>query len=307
MTRIATLAQHNLLLANVLNTQARISQGQLQIGTGQKAQVYSGLAIDVNRLLNAKELSDKATQYADNIGVVQQRLTLMDKAVGQIGSVIRDFKNDIQGSRNDLTTQGSRLQSDAITKMQFLADLLNSKDGTRALFGGTNLAGPATTFNAGTNTVDNLTNVTGTDAQGRVAALAIKSDDTTSVRYDATAREAPFENALRGLEAIANGAPLTQAIIDTALTFFENALNGTALGPSFQDIQVRLGSANQFLEADRQKHVQFLNYAGDVISSIQNINPAEIIAKVNKDQVQLEASYQSLARLSELSLLNFLR
>ena len=44
-----------------------------------------------------------------------------------------------------------------------------------------------------------------------------------------------------------------------------------------------------------------------MIADIEQIEPAEVIARLQSDQVALEASFTALARIQSLSLVNFLR
>ncbi len=48
-------------------------------------------------------------------------------------------------------------------------------------------------------------------------------------------------------------------------------------------------------------------FTEQTIGEIENVDIAEAIARMNVDTITLEASFMVLSRLSELTLLNFLR
>jgi len=61
------------------------------------------------------------------------------------------------------------------------------------------------------------------------------------------------------------------------------------------------------LDSLRDKHNNFLQFSQDSIAKIENIDPAEVITALNFEQIQLEASFTTIARIKTLSLTNFLR
>ncbi|MEL0112931.1 MAG: hypothetical protein VW835_14475, partial [Rickettsiales bacterium] len=61
------------------------------------------------------------------------------------------------------------------------------------------------------------------------------------------------------------------------------------------------------LDSLKNKHTNFLQFAQDSISEIENVNTPEAVSLLNFEQVQLEASFTTIARIQTLSLSNFLR
>jgi len=63
MTRIATLAQHNLTQSQILQAQKRVQDLQTQLSSGQKARRYSGIALDSAKLVNLESARSRTDQY----------------------------------------------------------------------------------------------------------------------------------------------------------------------------------------------------------------------------------------------------
>jgi len=73
------------------------------------------------------------------------------------------------------------------------------------------------------------------------------------------------------------------------------------------DIRSRIGSDRLTLEQTKGRHQDFIVFTNEAINQIETVDVAAAVARMSIDQVQLEASYMLTARLSQLSLANFLR
>ena len=90
-------------------------------------------------------------------------------------------------------------------------------------------------------------------------------------------------------------AELTDAIDD----------NGT--DNTLADLRADIGLNRVVLDSIKGKHNDFLKFAQDSIAQIENVDTAEALASLNFEQIQLEASFTTIARIQTLSLSNFLR
>ena len=93
------------------------------------------------------------------------------------------------------------------------------------------------------------------------------------------------------------------AEIDELTELIEN--NGT--DKTLTDLRSDIGLDRVALDSIKGKHTDFLKFAQDSIDQIENVNIAEAVASLNFEQMQLEASFTTIARIQTLSLSNFLR
>ncbi|MDA1024067.1 MAG: hypothetical protein O2817_12115 [Proteobacteria bacterium] len=64
---------------------------------------------------------------------------------------------------------------------------------------------------------------------------------------------------------------------------------------------------DQLLLSDtNKKHDQFIGFLESSIAGVENADPLDTITRLLDDQRALEASFQTLARIRQLSLINFL-
>lgn len=142
MTRVGTLAQNNLTLFHTLNTLSRVQDLQIQVASDKKSQDYAGISKDALRLVSLEVTRLEITQFTSNITTGEQRLQLLDLSVTSIEEVSRDFRGVLDTALNGPDALGSNLVQLAADRLAMVADLLNSRDGARFLFGGARVDRP---------------------------------------------------------------------------------------------------------------------------------------------------------------------
>ena len=147
MTRIATFAQHNLLLFHTMNTVSRVQDLQVQLATDKKAQAYAGIERDSHRLVSLENRRAQIDQFLSNISTGTQRIDLMDLGVASIEDLTREFRDMLATAINGPEAFGGDLGKFAADMRLLVAELLNSRDGERYLFGGARVDRPPVDLN----------------------------------------------------------------------------------------------------------------------------------------------------------------
>lgn len=137
MTGISNLGQALDQIARLKNQQVTLDTFSTQIATGKKTQQFSGLGTDVLRSQRARADINKLTQYSTNITNSNRRLTLMTGSLEGVSSQA----NKIVGALNTLKQGGDLPEFETTQKLvsdvyDYIIDLLNTKDGERYLFAG---------------------------------------------------------------------------------------------------------------------------------------------------------------------------
>ncbi len=136
MTRISSLAIHQLNLARTLATQTRLFNAQIQISSGQVSQDYTGLALDSRRLVSLKNAQLEANNYIGNIDVTDRRMQTMETtATGamDIASRLRVLLVDALNLDN-ASVMALNLQAESL--LREVVGQLNVKQDDRFLFAG---------------------------------------------------------------------------------------------------------------------------------------------------------------------------
>jgi flagellin-like hook-associated protein FlgL len=147
-------------------------------------------------------------------------------------------------------------------------------------------------------------------------------DDRHALSLDVTAIDPAFEKAMRGMAIIAQGTAGTPGGLDAnpqrigeALTLLNGALDvsaasgsayGSEDGAVLDDVSMRLGYASVLLAETGETHRHLKGLMEGRIAELETVEPTEAIARLLDETRALEASYQALARVRELSLTKFL-
>lgn len=156
------------------------------------------------------------------------------------------------------------------------------------------------------------------DEIARTHRTSKERDFTTSL----TAIDPAFEKAMRAMFIIAQGVYGTDGgldknttRVDDALYLVRSSLNpniggtppyGTESTSNMETVQTDI-AYNRILIGQTNDHNQLLiDFFDKNVADVENIDQLAVITKLLDDQQSLEASYQSMARIRKLSLVNFL-
>ena len=303
MTRIANFAQHQRNLAHILDAQKRLSDGQLQVSSGKKAQRYSGVSRDARRIVNVEAGHVRTTQFISTNKLIDQRLQTMETNVAQVFELVTQYKTLIINALNadNSSDLAMPIQTQAI--MDEVAALLNIEQDGRFLFSGTRT--DTTPVNqAGLPAAYVIPTVNGAASgyyAGDATKLSVQADENFTVSYGVTANEVGFEQAIRAMHMVVIGPPNDRATLDEALRVINQAVDGVS------DIRTQIGASRAALENVNSRLNDFLLFTEQTISDLENTDITEVITTMNSDQVTVEASFAVISRLADLTLTRFLR
>lgn len=137
---------------------------------------------------------------------------------------------------------------------------------------------------------------------GDKTELTARVDDTTTISYGITADRQAFQDVVAALKFAIDGANQN----DTSK--LEKALGRTqAAIQSLAGFRTEIGSDLDTLVRATQSNNDLLLFVEGVISDIENVDIAAVVAQMAGDQLILQASFMTLARISSLSLVDFMR
>jgi flagellar hook-associated protein 3 FlgL len=158
---------------------------------------------------------------------------------------------------------------------------------------------------------------TGSNLSVRIA------DGVVPVSYGVTADQDAFKFLIAGLHMVrqANSnypadptstADIDQAYLQAGLELITKSIDGgvtanyAATIQGLRQISGQIAATNALLDSTRERHVKFIGYAETTIGDIEQVDTAEAAVKLNSDQLTLQASLSTLARLQDITLLNYL-
>ena len=306
---ISTLAQIQQAVQNLNNLQAQANTLSQQISTGLKSQSYAGYPQQAAQLVNLNAAQSQQQGYIDTINTVNTRLQTMTEASSTITTLVQQFAGQL--STNAFNPTGATIQSQAQALLAEVGNYLNTQDGEGYVFSG----GAATTapFDPSglPNPGDLATPVSGAPPAGYYAGdgtvAQAQVDNNLTVSYGVTANNPAFEQVVRVLNFLANAGPLDQnnpadvANVNQAQQLLTGAVTG------LQQLTATIGMRQSQLSDLQQAHQSSLALAQGSIGDIEKADPATVITQLNALQTQLQASYQTISVLQNLTLANFMK
>lgn len=306
MFRVANFAQHQLTLSYAMRTQGSLAERQIEIASGKRAQYYSSISTQASELVNVERAVARTGQFSRNIDQAVTRLGIMESAVGTMVQRATDVLSIMSQAMSGENINDVPLQEFAATFLAEAESLLNTQHEDRYLFSGSQTNNPAADLSDVAYTpqagLPGLFTADFDYYQGDTLQLAVRTAETFETTYGITADEPAFEEMLRALSYMDYaGANLDNAVLEQAFTMMKSAVDGLS------DIRGRIGASTKVLESAKSGHEDYLTYTTNLVSTLEDVDVAEATTRLAQDEVQLQASYLSLSRLSNLSLLQYLR
>lgn len=317
------------------NTQLKLDIQKLnqELSTGKAADLAEHLGGSYSRLTGIERDMRLLDGYRVSISEAEQFTELMQARLGQINEISSEFARGlIAGDASNSAASANALSEEGRVQFATVVSMLNSEAAGRSLFAGdTTDVTPvidSDTFLAELETVvAGATTAADVEAAldawfaapggydsfayaGSTTAIApLKMSSTASVPIDIRADDDALKDVLKGLAMAAMAeAPGTSLSSEEKGTLFRNS--GEALLSAENGLiglQARLGIAQEQIDGwsvRNQSELAGLEYAKGALIAI---DPYEAATELEAAQFQLESLYAVTVRLSQLSLVNFLR
>lgn len=170
------------------------------------------------------------------------------------------------------------------------------------------------------------------EAGGTIAATSYYRGDQVSLTHrvdanqdfslDVNASDPAFEKAIRAIFLIAQGVTGTeggldqnQARIGQAISLLDSALDpptgvtlpfGTELSSNVKQVQMDVGFNQVLINDTNERHQRLIATLDSRVADTENVDQTEAITKLLHESQALQASFQALARIREISLTNYL-
>lgn len=305
MTRISDLGFQQILLSSFQRAQDAAETRQIQLASGKVSDRYSGVGVRTEQLLDSEGVFTRATAYETAANVAASRLQVQEAGLETIGDSLARLRSRFVTAL--ATGSAELITTELATEAQRILSALNTETGGVYVFGGTDGAVPP----VDARTIDDLVAAADVDDLFVTASrVRLPVEEGTTVDGGATAQEIASD-ILASLKEIAE-APGTLGAFSGQLTSAQAAFIAgkvaefDALSAAHVELQGANGVAQRQADAAVDRNVQRRNLAEIVSSEIEDVDLAEVVARLNQDRLAIEAAAQALAQSRELSLLNFL-
>ncbi len=309
LDRISSAGYVRQSLSDFTSTREALIELQKDITSGKQDQTYDQLS-NKGKLEKVSYLQSALAQndaYSRNTTIIKARVSQTSSAIDSLQNVASDLRQLIVAARNPVEGSVLPMKQLAFQKLELIADALNSSLEGRYLFGGsiTNIK-PVNVYEDGTNiNTDGTAN--NNYYQGNSAKLRSDVDPETSINYNVNADEPAFQNliaaAYKAMEVGDHGAVDSHerdVILEDALNLINESVN------QLQKVSSTVNTNLVVLQDLVDKHSNDKLFVLSTLADETDTDIADAAIKESSYETVLQASYQVFARLSKLTLSDFL-
>lgn len=332
--RIGDNAKYNTLNMLIMNSQARMSALQIQASSGRAGETYADIASGSGQALRLENSYIRYKRYQDNIAAANLRLDDLESAVSGIQDLATKFRTLMTGAASTGNYDAGNTSAQVTDMMQQLQALLNKQSGGQYIFSGTLTdtrpvdisrwgapmpvptnynapaaytvpAFPATPTNFPVTIAANTTSDYFGYFTANTQSATVRADDNLNISYGLTAADPAFAKLFYAMQvaATAGSAPAAEQKdrINGALSIMDGVVNSLA------NMRSSIGSKGNLLDATSKKHGDYLSKVEGLVNDIESADVTSVMAKLSAEQTQLQASYMTISKINEVSLVNYLR
>ena len=303
--RVSSFGQQQLLVRSIFDNQSALFESQRQVSTGKKADDFQGLAGETGTILGARSFKSRIETYQQTIDTIRGKLDANDVQIGGVLDGMEDLKESVQTVLANGNAQG--FEELLEQTFRFTVNSLNTNfDGTYLFSGAETGTQPV---NVSTLAELSATATTADAFDNAAIAFEARIADGVNLEFGLLASNLATDvfDELRSLYDQHQLTPFDGEIDQAQFTFLQNSLQTltTAIDGLRRD-HVSNGLSFERLEVIDQQHTDSVVFLETFIADLEDVNIAEAVTRLNNNQVALEASYQAITSLNQLSLLQFL-
>lgn len=310
--RLGTLFFNERVAADMMKTQSRMSDVQLQLASARRILTPSQDPTGAKMVLDTEKFVATTAQYQENIKQVRSRLELEETALRESGDIMQRLRElTSQGGTGTYTAADRNKIADEVEELlKQLVGLANTKDSNdEYLFSGFNREKKAILDNStypatagGANFIyqgDSGERLVPIASSRKVADAESGDDAFWGVPKTAGGTDSIFALAYQ-VAADLRTDPFPANYLSETLPDLDHALE--------QIVQVRSKAGARLASVEQQEaaNADFILNFETQLSEIRDLDYAEAITRFNRETVALQAAQQSYVKIQGLSLFNYL-
>lgn len=306
--RVATNAQAQFLLSEIMQRTQALNTSQQQVATGKVSTTYAGIGNKTSALEAARASAARADAYQSATSAALNQVNLQDTELTQLSSISQQLQQALTDAAGKGDATGFMQQVQNIFDQA--SQVLNAKDASgNYLFGGDKDNTPPLNVTS-LSDLANLANVSDAFSNG-TQKKSVMVADGQSVQVGMLASDIGTQ-LMQTLKDIASFAAGPNGNFGTQLTSTQSDfLTGEISSAQAAAHGANAATAsngyvnNQLTDASNQQQALSTLYGG-FVSNIENVDMPTAIAQLNQNQTALQAALQVTAQLGQISLLNYL-
>ncbi|MGP9814335.1 flagellin [Rhodopseudomonas sp. NSM] len=301
LSRVATFANADQMVAAALRTQSTMANQQIQEASGLVSSDFGGLGSSSQQVLNLQVSVTRSQSYIDAATLANGKVEVMYSAVNSIADLITEFRTLLTSASNAASTDAASVTQSAQSMLEQMTSLLNTQYNAGYLFSGSDTKTAPVDISSATYAAATSPSSADTSYyQGNSHLASVRVSDSQTVSYGVTADSTAFEQAMRAMNLVANNSPLSTDTLNEALDLAVGAIDSIGV------VQTRLSNAASSIAKASSYQTEYQSYAETLGSDLTGVDVAAVTAKLSTYQAQLTASYSAIAKVQSLNLASYL-
>jgi flagellar hook-associated protein 3 FlgL len=305
--RIGTAATAQFMFAQIQKAELALDTSNRQVSTGKVSDTYTGYGDKTAMMEAARSAGARADANVDVAQQASTRLDLQDTQLSQLSELAEQVRQTLTkaSAEQDATSLMTQMQG----YFDQAVEILNSKDGSGYIYGGDNNQTPPVSV-ANLSDLAALPSVAQAFANGSVKSnVRVSGTQTVQVGMLASDLGTQLFSLFQQVAQFDAGAggPFDAKTSAAQQGFLESTIQTAANAASDVNEQAAGNGVRYQMVQDSLSQLQATStvYKG-LVSNIEDVDIAQALAKLNQNQVALQASFQITSKLNQLSLLNYL-
>lgn len=325
--RVATNTAYSQAVTSMNRQNFDLNKTMLQLSTGKRILVPSDDPSAASRALGLNQAVSRTEQFQKNITAAESSLNVEETTLDSMVNVLQRVRElTIQGNNDTYeATQRGDIALEIKEALQSISSYANSTDGNgEYIFGGFNNRTPPFVENGsvvsyvgdqgqkllqigatrqiatGDNGFATFMNLSGTDDGSDPPPPAVPPPQAPMSIF-AVVRE--IQTALENNDGVIGGVIGAEDFHDTMLRGIGNI---DAAIDNITDVQAAVGSRLNAIDSQGGVNEDYLVQLKSTLSDTQDLDYAEAVSRLELEQIGLQASQQSFAKISGLSLFDFI-
>jgi flagellar hook-associated protein 3 FlgL len=306
MDRVTTFSAYNSVISNLMTSELRQNQANVQVSSGKVASDLKGFGVNAEALTAARTLSIRVDNYVTSNKNLSAKLESQDLALTQVSDAGSGARQTIAAAV--ASGRGDGLMSSLQSLFGQATAGLNSQYNGHYLFSG----GKVDTAPVAAKTLqDLLTPPAGGVFQNDQLATTSRLDESTTLQTGMLADGIGTNlfNAFQQIAAFDQGpngpftgqlTPAQQTFLTGMLQTFDSANQGMTDTVAANGLMQNRVTQAQTTQTDRKTVLDTM------IGNITDVDMAEAASRLSQAQVALQASAHIFASLQNSTLLNYL-
>lgn len=293
--------------SGVITSQGEIAKLSRQASSQKIAQDLQGFGAEAGRLVSTKALEDRFERRAETLKSLEARAEVEAAALDSLGGAVQQVRDAIGNAIANQNAAGLREALELALATAFNA--ANTTYAGEAVFGGIRGYGEPTV----PRTLDQLASEPDSDLAfidtGMARQVKLEDDRAMQLSQTADAVFRPFLDFLRQVRVWENtNAPLQGSLNAATTNWLRSQVPGIdAVQRGVFDSQSANGTVARQIETARLANEARRDAFAKAVAGQENVDLAEVAAKLSAAQLQYQASASIFGQLKDLNLLQFIR